>query len=189
MTWISPYSPKFMTTSKPRLSECALCIWQGTLNVKCERCQLTWRDQRTRYNKEEWRYYRCRACGNLETPETLTKVLECPECENRDIVWGDYLEPPDKITAGTGKGEHMLKTEPATGGIFREVDVRGAGGGSGRGGRGGSTGSAGSDRFRLIMGFDSEILVLPIGGNDCIFKKHRAPRGGVTSLGVVEITT
>lgn len=49
------------------------------------------------------------------------------------MVWGDYLEPPDKITAGTGKGEHMLKTEPATGGIFREVDVRGAGGGSGRG--------------------------------------------------------
>ncbi|KAF8425199.1 hypothetical protein EV426DRAFT_716344 [Tirmania nivea] len=78
-----PIQPQFMKTSKPRLTKCksGACNWFGTPFVRCEGCQATWEDQRTRYPKSQWRYYCCRACGKLETPAMLREVTKCLECK------------------------------------------------------------------------------------------------------------
>ena len=86
-----PIKPEFVKTSKPRLTKClsnlGTCTWVGTPYVRCEGCQATWEDQRTRYMGKQWRYYYCRACGKLETPETLFEVLQCPECKGDRTGW------------------------------------------------------------------------------------------------------
>ena len=88
-----PIETAYLGLSKPMLAKCTskeTCRWVGTPYVRCKMCKATWEDQRTRYYRSVWRYYPCRVCGKLETPETL-EILGCPECKGGSLAWSHFI--------------------------------------------------------------------------------------------------